>query len=427
MCSVNIASTATIETTKLLFQDLFSNYSKHVLPVIDQSKPVSVNMDLSVVSINDFDEVTGTLTIVAILNVSWNDESLVWDSVLYGNTTTLTFNQDLIWLPEMVLLNPADSVEPIGNARFKVTVTSTGGVVWATGGLLKAACTADVSRFPFDQQNCTISISPWGYSSSQVTLTVPSRTIDFGFYCVNGEWDVTGSRTMQLSNTFDIAKYTITIKRRHTSFLVSVVIPIIMLAFVNPFVFILPFDSGERVSYSITVLLAFSVYMTVVSDRMPASSQPMSILAYYLLFTLSISVLIVIVNIFQIRTYGKDNAHQPIPQCISRTVLFLQMIYRSKKIETKRNHLFPQENGDIKAGKDVSGENNLQLEDLGGSPISSGEPLHENAVQKGEIKATSDQQGCTWYKVAKMADVVYFGLFSFVTVVVTFVFFIITT
>ncbi|XP_060066630.1 acetylcholine receptor subunit beta-type unc-29-like [Ylistrum balloti] len=368
-------------------------------------KPVNVYMDISLVSINDFDEVAGTIKIVAILNISWNDESLVWDTSVYGNTTSLTFTQGKIWLPQMFLLNPAESNEPISNKHFKVTVTHTGDVQWNSGGMLKAICTPDVSKFPFDQHTCTLEMSAWGFLTKQVTLTIPSPTVNLKLYNVNNEWDVIDSNTTLWSDTFDIAKYSITIKRRYLNFLVTVVIPIIMLALVNPFVFILPFNSGERTSYSITVLLAFTVNMTVVSDRMPSSSHPMSHLSYYILSMISVSAVIVIVNIFQTRTYSKGDRNQPIPRYICKSVDFLQQICRRNRIGIKTKRVLTQSSRNDQTVTNEAIEKTLHLENSE-SPDTTDEPLSESVGSKaGEHRIANDGvHEPTWDAVAKMFD-----------------------
>jgi hypothetical protein len=47
-----------------------------------------------------------------------------------------------------------------------------------------------------------------------------------------------------------------------------------LMCILNIFVFLLPADSGERVGYAITVLLAIAVFLTISSDSLPATSNP---------------------------------------------------------------------------------------------------------------------------------------------------------
>jgi hypothetical protein len=84
-------------------------------------------------------------------------------------------------------------------------------------------------------------------------------------------------------------------------------------------VFILPVESGERVSYAITVLLSIAVFLTLVGDNIPKSSKPMSLFSYYLLFDLILSTVIVFATIVNLKVYHQ-HVDKPVPKWLSRTV-----------------------------------------------------------------------------------------------------------
>ncbi|OWF54434.1 Acetylcholine receptor subunit alpha [Mizuhopecten yessoensis] len=197
-------------------------------------------------------------------------------------------------------------------------------------------------------------------------------------------------------------------RRRPLNFIASVVTPIIMLALVNPFVFIIPFNSGERTSYSITVLLAFTVYMTVVSDRMPASSDPICQLSFYLLLMLAISVLIVIINIFQIRTYEKEDSKESIPQWLRSVVLFLRKNYRPRQVGPTDQNKVSYDSEQI---VDLEKQNTLHLD-----PVGADDQMLETSLE-GNKTASAQQEAITWYTVAKATDKLYFTAFLVITVV----------
>ncbi|XP_069125724.1 acetylcholine receptor subunit alpha-like [Argopecten irradians] len=421
--------TNTLDTTRFLIQDLFQNYSKDIRPIEDQTKPIAVNVDLDLISLNDFDEVEGTISMVVVLYISWNDQNLIWNPSLYGNVSYLTFKQDKIWLPEMFLCNPADSLTPIGNGHHKVTVHANGSVTWQPSDLLKATCTPNVYRYPFDQQTCQLSLSSWGYYSQQVKITISSPTFYFNFFHQNIEWKVISSRTEVWSGTFDMGYFKLTIERRHLNFLVTVVIPIIMLAFVNPFVFLLPFNSGERTSYSITVLLAFTVYMTVVSDRMPASSQPISYISYYLLSLVGISVAIVTTNIFQIRIYSKHDDDEPVPKWVRKSYLFTRNLFRHREVKT--NDQLKKSFGTEYHGIDIKGPQLLDTD----SQNQNGDVFYTSVLPLAQVTEKSptenlpiiyekQQEVITWHMVAKMIDKMCFFLFFILTIATTMSYFI---
>ena len=84
-------------------------------------------------------------------------------------------------------------------------------------------------------------------------------------------------------------------------------LPIICLSFINVFAFMLPTASGERVGYSVTCLLAIAVFLTLVGDNLPKTSQPFPIMCYYLMFILVISLMICVGVICNMRLFFAEN------------------------------------------------------------------------------------------------------------------------
>lgn len=62
------------------------------------------------------------------------------------------------------------------------------------------------------------------------------------------------------------------IRRRPLFYAVSLLLPSIFLMVMDIVGFYLPPDSGERVSFKITLLLGYSVFLIIVSDTLPATA-----------------------------------------------------------------------------------------------------------------------------------------------------------
>ncbi|XP_050409466.2 acetylcholine receptor subunit alpha-like, partial [Patella vulgata] len=58
-----------------------------------------------------------------------------------------------------------------------------------------------------------------------------------------------------------------------TFILLNVYLPVIILSFLNAAVFAVPVDSGEKLSYVLTVLLSLAVFMSTVSGMLPTTSN----------------------------------------------------------------------------------------------------------------------------------------------------------
>jgi hypothetical protein len=74
-----------VSHVRKLYADLFSNYTKEVLPVYDHSKPLMIGVNFYLASINTFKEVEETISIAGSFNFDWNDPFLTWNPSLYGN------------------------------------------------------------------------------------------------------------------------------------------------------------------------------------------------------------------------------------------------------------------------------------------------------------------------------------------------------
>lgn len=62
------------------------------------------------------------------------------------------------------------------------------------------------------------------------------------------------------------------IRRRPLFYTVNLLLPSVFLMVMDIVGFFLPPDSGERVSFKITLLLGYSVFLIIVSDTLPATA-----------------------------------------------------------------------------------------------------------------------------------------------------------
>ncbi|XP_059159000.1 neuronal acetylcholine receptor subunit alpha-6-like [Physella acuta] len=149
------------------------------------------------------------------------------------------------------------------------------------------------------------------YNPKIVAMTLTTKEMSFTasvdkagvlFFTTNGEWDYLGSNvTASYIDTvfWNLSSVDIKffLKRRPTFLLINIILPVVFLSFLNLLVFIIPVESGDKISYGITVLLALSVYMSIVSSLLPSSSLTTPKLTLYLFILLIISMLTVIDSI----------------------------------------------------------------------------------------------------------------------------------
>ena len=159
-------------------------------------------------------------------------------------------------------------------------VRDNGNVFWPPIVRMRSSCKMDITYFPFDDQVCRLKLGSWAYDGFQVDVVKRTVQIDTKNYIDNGEWVLLGTRVTRnvvyypccLEPFPDITFY-IHIRRRVLYYMFNVIVPCVLLSFLSLTGFLLPPDSGEKVTLGLTVLLAFSVFMLLVAENMPPTSE----------------------------------------------------------------------------------------------------------------------------------------------------------
>ncbi|XP_062583242.1 neuronal acetylcholine receptor subunit alpha-3-like [Saccostrea cucullata] len=293
-----------------LYQNLFGNYNPDLRPQTNLSEPTKVGIYVYLISLNNLDEISGILSVVAAFRLEWNDFRLAWSPSTYGGLDNLPVPLKKIWAPRLFLIDTANKMEAIGDGDFLGRMYSDGNMSWVPGGLLTSICSIDMFRFPFDTQECSLNFMLWGYTPEDAILLPWNNVtnVDTSFYNKNGQWDLIKTHMAQsnLGQYQCRIRITMTLKRKSLYFILNMLAPILLLSFLNPLVFVLPMDSGERISYAITIFLSFAVFMTLLSENMPKSSEPMALLSYFLIFTMCLSTLMTILTIFTMYLHLKE-------------------------------------------------------------------------------------------------------------------------
>ena len=299
------AESGTWKNVADIHNDVLIGYNTDILPVENQSNVLNIDVETYFVSINGLDEPTGKFTASFGLVLQWNDTNLMWNTSDYGGQTIVQMNTSKIWTPSLVLVNPSTQPERLGNNGIKATVCNNGLVIWVIGCVLETICDVDVANFPFDEQICHIKIQTWDYGEA-IKFNPGKNPVELKYFIGNGVWEL---RKAELSTGDFIHGSLITISlyldRQITFYALNILTPIFFLALLNTFIFLLPTESGERIGFCVTILLSITVYMTVIADILPNSSNPTSILTYVLVLFLFQSSSICIESILSMRIYHR--------------------------------------------------------------------------------------------------------------------------
>ncbi|XP_035670062.1 uncharacterized protein LOC118411691 [Branchiostoma floridae] len=312
----------------VLVTKLLENYSTDARPVQNPLDNIVVEFNVVLAQILDLNAKEQVLTSNLWIRQRWFDQVLTWKPEENGNITVVHINSENIWRPDTILYNRLHdegwSATPDTNAIIRYT----GEVFWPYPVTVRSSCILDVTAFPFDVQRCPLEFGSWTYSGEKINLvnmTAEGITEEF---IENGEWilgtfeaDRHVHRNIS-GEPFPTIEYTIVLSRRTLYYIYYVVAPSLLLSLLALLGFCLPSDSGEKLSLSITMLLALVVFMQLVTDKLPPISTSIPLIGKFfggiiLLVTLSSAM-----TIFVLSLHYRGPDIYPVPQWV-RTLFFL--------------------------------------------------------------------------------------------------------
>ena len=295
-----------------LHKMLLEEYNPNIIPR-DNIEPVIVNITFYLIALLRFDEKEETLTSASWLSMSWEDRFLTWtEKPDFENFTEIFMQQKQIWRPDIMLINTVEHYRNLGSDDHLVSVEQNGMVTWEPGHKFKTACSVNIKMYPFDNQECKLIFSTWMHVDDMVIISSESDRIMLDAFEENGEWEIVSSKAVDgiiQEYDYSISEFvvTLTLRRRRMYYVLTVCIPIIVLSILNCMVFILPPDSGEKISFCLTILLAYMVYMSFLSDNLPRTSKTLSHLVVYLSLMICLSFLSVFNSVIVLLFWHKPD------------------------------------------------------------------------------------------------------------------------
>ncbi|KAM9396206.1 gamma-aminobutyric acid receptor subunit beta-3-like isoform 1-T1 [Salvelinus alpinus] len=239
--------------------------------------PVAVGMSIDVASIDMVSEVNMDYTLTMYFQQYWRDKRLAY----LGIPLNLTLDNrvaDSLWVPDTYFLNDKKSfVHGVTVKNRMIRLHPDGTVLYGLRITTTAACMMDLRRYPLDEQNCTLEIESYGYT-----------TDDIEFYWKGGDNAVTGVTRIELPQ-FSIVDYKLVsrnvvfstgayprlslsfkLKRNIGYFILQTYMPSILITILSWVSFWINYDaSAARVALGITTVLTMTTINTHLRETLP--------------------------------------------------------------------------------------------------------------------------------------------------------------
>lgn len=127
--------TETSETSENDIRHFITNYVEDIdpqfIPVSDHSEPLDLFVDFTLLSLTNFDEISGEVDMVASLNLTWVGSNLPkWDPMFLNGKDTFALDVSKIWTPRLLLLNPSRAVSDLARFSDRARITHNQTVIW---------------------------------------------------------------------------------------------------------------------------------------------------------------------------------------------------------------------------------------------------------------------------------------------------------
>ncbi|XP_077923907.1 acetylcholine receptor subunit epsilon isoform X5 [Halichoerus grypus] len=293
-----------------LYHHLFDNYDPERRPVKEPEETVTITLKVTLTNLISLNEKEETLTTSVWIGIDWQDYRLNYTKDDFGGVEILRVPSELVWLPEIVLENNIDGQFGVAY-DVNVLVYEGGYVSWLPPAIYRSSCAVEVTYFPFDWQNCSLVFRSQTYNAEEVDFvfavdddgeTISKIDIDTEAYTENGEWAIDfcpglirrpDGASAGGPGVVDVI-YTLIIRRKPLFYVINIIVPCVLISGLVLLAYFLPAQAGgQKCTVSINVLLAQTVFLFLIAQKIPETSLSVPMLGRYLIFVMVVATIIV--------------------------------------------------------------------------------------------------------------------------------------
>ncbi|CAF1018309.1 unnamed protein product [Didymodactylos carnosus] len=303
---------------------LLDSYIPEARPVINITTVTVVDVSLTIIQVMDLDEQNQVMTTNVQVTLKWQDEHLWWTPSDYDGQNRTVFSAREIWTPDIVLFNSADVAYSQQREHYLITVHFNSTVEWVFPDVFRSYCNVVITYFPFDKQNCTLEIQSWSRPSDELLVRHQSQNFrQQQLQYIRTEWQVYDINVYNAtSKRYLWLVFHVLMKRNHQFYVNHMIFPFSILSCLTLFVFWLPPDSGEKITLTITILLALTVFLQLITDYTPKASSNLPIIGIYFNVNLILVLVSVILTVVVLNFHYRGPKKERVPLWCRRIVMY---------------------------------------------------------------------------------------------------------
>ncbi|XP_076581984.1 uncharacterized protein LOC143317998 [Chaetodon auriga] len=287
-----------------------------IRPVMNMSTPTNVSIEF---------------ILFGILGVKWRTEFVKWDPEQCGSSR-ITIPRKLLWVPDVVINEFMDkNTAPFVPYSY---LFSDGFVLDKQPVRVVSSCRLNIYTFPFDIQTCTLSFNAYLHRMAALQIDQMLSAEEIFKYSKKamktmGEWELVGltAKTDHLpagdGEIYQEIRFSVSVRRRATMYVVNLLIPSCFLITVDLFSFLLPPKSPNRSVFKMTLILGYTMFLLSMNDLLPVTGDSIPLMNVFLSLCLAMMMTSLLETIFITNLLCGSTHCSPVPRWVRVFVLHI--------------------------------------------------------------------------------------------------------
>ena len=202
---------------------------------------------------------------------------------------------------------------------------------------------------------CDLIFASWTYDGSFLDIHVNSDEGDLTNFIQNGEWhkiELTAFKQVKkyscCETPYPEIYYKLRIRRRPLYYVFNMIFPCLLITLVAFLGFLLPPDSIEKVGTGITTLLSLTVFLMLVAESLPPTSEQLPLLGIYYFITITIVSFSTFMAVVTVNINNKGLRGKRLPRIVKviffnyvGKILGTQLIHNNSYKKLNKSELIP--------------------------------------------------------------------------------------
>ncbi|CAL8288493.1 unnamed protein product [Boreogadus saida] len=242
----------------------------------------------------------------------WTDPELAWNRSEY-DYESVVLPVDTVWTPELTVTNSM-SLRHLHGSK-DLLASSDGTMRHTMSVIVVVTCEVNLFRYPFSSDTCPVAIQAWSQDGCGMDLELKD------VHLLEGEqgagWSTDWVRVQKRGAGQDFLLVSLSTKSMNP--FIALILPSILILFVDVVSFALPLGGGERNSFKVTLALSFIMFLLILNSLLPGDSQCSPLLRIHFCVCLVFLVLSMTASMLLTRVAKDGLMIPPLLLCCKKT------------------------------------------------------------------------------------------------------------